>query len=93
MSERVVLSGIWKPRPLPVEQWLVGFEGGCIVVAAHVNGPDPGCLFWTRIELSDFPQDDIGLGDLKGAFIEAVDARIAAKQSVAPRAVGEGLSA
>jgi hypothetical protein len=48
---------IWKPRPLPEDQWRVRFYDNCIGVSTHVNGPEPGSLYWTRLELSDFPKD------------------------------------
>ena len=46
---------LWEPRPLPADEWRLRFYDDCIGVSTHVNGPEPGCLYWTRLELSDFP--------------------------------------
>ncbi len=74
----VATIDIWKPRPLPEDQWRVQFYKDCIGVSTHINGPEPGCLYWTRLELSDFPKDLFSIDDLKRAVVAAANARIAA---------------
>ena len=59
-------------KRLPVEEWRVRFYSDFIAVAAHING---GGLYWTKYRLSDFPQNFIGLDDLKAAIVDVVDAR------------------
>jgi hypothetical protein len=67
-----VVEGLEKMKKLPVEEWWVRFYPDFIAVAAHLNG---GGLYWTKYRLSDFPQDLIGLEDLKRLFVNVVDAR------------------
>ena len=57
---------------LPIEEWRVRFYPDFIAVAAHLNG---GGLYRTKYRLSEFPQDFIGLNDLKRNFVNIVDAR------------------
>ena len=54
---------------LPVEEWRVRFYPNFVGIAAHLNG---GGLYWTMYKLSEFPQDHIGLEDLKNVFVKVV---------------------
>jgi hypothetical protein len=66
------LIGVWAPRILPEEQWIVQFHGNGVAVAAHVNGPEPGYLYWTNLPLSELPRDLFEINNLSQAIVGAI---------------------
>lgn len=57
--------------PLPRDQWRIERCGSShVVVGMHTNC---GAVFWTKMALSDLPNDLVGLDDLVGAVAEPID--------------------
>jgi len=59
------------PEPLDRQDWVFHTCGpDHIAVAMHVHG---GYLYWTRMALSDLPNDRVGLDDLESVIVNPCD--------------------
>ncbi len=58
-------------EPLPQEEWIIHVFDSYMAVAAHTSG---GGLYWTKIELDDFPyKTDIGINELPKIIADIVN--------------------
>jgi hypothetical protein len=66
---------------LPKSERLFRVVGDHIIVAAHEN--EDGYLWWTKIPLSDLPNDLVEMKDLEGIGIDLIDGRVVIKNQCA----------
>ena len=59
-------------RELPKSEWIIepSRDEGYIIVGAHENY---GCVYFTKIALSDLPNDLIGIHDLERLGIDLIN--------------------
>lgn len=60
-------------RRLRPEDWKIQVRSDCMLIAAHVSGPLGDSPHWTRVELSDLPEDFYNLDNLKRIIVSVVD--------------------